>query len=60
MSRNVPDLFGPRTWLVQWVGVNRSRTFTSIQAFDGYVAEARRLGAAVAFSCPFACTLQVP
>lgn len=50
----------PRTWHVRWVGVNRNREFTSIQAFAGYVAESRRLGAVVTFDTPFSCLAEIP
>ena len=58
------DLFASRPqvreWLVTWVGVNRPRTFSSVQAFDGYVREARRLGALVTFTTPFSCQAEIP
>ena len=56
------DLFATpaREWRVDWVGVNLPRTFSSVQAFDGYVREARRLGALVTFSTPFSCQAEIP
>lgn len=56
------DLFTPptREWLVTWAGVNRPRTFTSIHAFDGYVREARSMGALVTFLTPFSCLAEIP
>lgn len=58
---NRPDLFATpaREWRVDWVGVNLPRTFSSVQAFDGYVREARRLGALVTFTTPFSCLAEV-
>ena len=50
-----------RTWRVEWPSskVNKPTSFKSVETFDGFIAQARRMGASVTFKSPFLALVEV-
>ena len=50
-----------RTWRVEWPSSKRNKPmdFTSVQTFDGFISEARKMGALVTFKSPFLALVEV-